>query len=55
MLEFKVEFELELIEFVIVKLLELELVTKKFLIELFKDEERDISLVEGDSLSLLNN
>ena len=52
---FILEFEVELAEFIIVELLELELVTKEFLIELFKGEERDISPVEEGSLSLLNN
>ena len=60
------KFKVELTKFVIVKLLELELVIRgfpivelliieEFLIELSKDEERDISPVEEDSLNLLNN
>ena len=60
MLKFEIGFELKLTEFGIVKLLELESVTKEFLIEeflieLLKGEERDISLIEEDSLNLLNN
>ena len=57
-LEFEVEFD---IEFVIVELLELESMSGGFLIEellvieLLKDEERDISPIEEGSLSLLNN
>ena len=63
MLKFKVRFNTE---FELVELLEIELITGGFLIEelleiggflirLFKGEERDISLVEEGSLSLLNN
>ena len=47
-LKFKVEFES-------IKLTKLELITRRFLIGLFKGEERDISPVEEDSLSFLNN
>ena len=58
MLGFEVEFD---IEFVIVELPELEPMLEGFLIEellvigLSKDEERGVSPIEGDSLSLLNN
>ena len=58
MLKFKVEFD---IEFKLIKILELELMLEEFLIEellvieLFKDEERNISPVEEGFLSLLNN
>ena len=62
-LKFKVEFN---IEFELVELLELELITREFLIwelliiegdliGLFKGEEQDISPIKKDSLSLLNN
>ena len=51
MFKFEVEFD---IKFIIVELLELELILEEFLIELSKDKERDISPIEEDFLSLLN-
>ena len=61
--KFKVEFD---IEFELVKLLEIELITREFLIEellkiegfligFLKNEEQGVSSIEGDSLSLFNN
>ena len=56
--EFEVGFD---IEFELIELLELELIIEGFLIEellvieLLKNEERGVLLVEEDSLSLLNN